>query len=124
MLNKHDILRDWSVNTLRSLSDTFYTTDAVITEVCYQLKNGRHTLPSLFEAIRVGKINVCAIFPEASERVNFLMQKYPQMDFADASLVALSEQYPRAKLITTDRRDFTIYRRNDGNLVPCIMPPV
>jgi len=123
-LNKNDTAREWSVNTLRALGETFHTTDAVITEVCYQLRNGRHALPSLFDAIRVGKINVCAIFPEASERVNVLMQKYPQMDFADASLVALSEQHPHARLVTIDRRDFTVYRRHDGSLVPCIMPQV
>jgi len=28
------------------------------------------------------------------------------MDFADATLVVLSEQYPRAKLITIDERDY------------------
>ncbi|WP_157836908.1 hypothetical protein [Geminisphaera colitermitum] len=46
------------------------------------------------------------------------------MDLGDATLVALSEQFPRAKLITIDRTDFTIYRRKDGKLVPSIMPPV
>jgi len=44
------------------------------------------------------------------------------MDLADATLVALSEQYPRAQLITIDEKDFTIYRRRDGLPVPCIMP--
>ena len=44
------------------------------------------------------------------------------MDLADATLVALSEQSPQAKLITIDEKDFTIYRRRDGNPVPCIMP--
>jgi len=41
---------------------------------------------------------------------------------ADATLVVLSEQYPKAKLITIDEKDFTIYRRRDGHPVPCIMP--
>ena len=50
------------------------------------------------------------------------MDKYGQMDVADASLIVLSELNPRARLITIDRRDFTVYRRNDGNPVPCIMP--
>ena len=49
-------------------------------------------------------------------------KKYGQMDVADASLVVLSEWHPHARLITIDRKDFTIYRRSDGNPVPCIMP--
>jgi len=45
-----------------------------------------------------------------------------EKDLADATLVVLSEQYPHAKLITIDEKDFTIYRRRDGLAVPCIMP--
>jgi hypothetical protein len=36
------------------------------------------------------------------------------MDAGDATLVVLSEQYPRAKLLTVDTRDFAVYRRGDG----------
>jgi hypothetical protein len=34
-----------------------------------------------------------------------------------------AEARPRARLLTVDVRDFTIYRRRDGSPVPCIMPP-
>jgi hypothetical protein len=44
------------------------------------------------------------------------------MDLGDATLVVLSELYPKAKLVTVDVRDFTIYRRNDGTPVPIIAP--
>jgi len=38
-------------------------------------------------------------------------------------LLILSELFPRAKLLTLDRADFSVYRRRDGRPVPCIMPP-
>lgn len=44
------------------------------------------------------------------------------MDVGDASLVILSERFPRAKLVTTDVTDFTLYRRRDGRPVPIIAP--
>ncbi len=34
------------------------------------------------------------------------MLKYPTMDAADASLVTLAEMFPKATIVTTDRRDF------------------
>jgi hypothetical protein len=44
------------------------------------------------------------------------------MDAADASLVVLSEIYPEAKVITTDRADFTVYRRFRARKLPVVCP--
>lgn len=73
--------------------------------------------------IEEGVVQVHPIFPAQTRRIKEMFGKYDRMDLADATLVALSEQYPRAKLITIGRTDFTIYRRKDGKPVPCIMPP-
>ena len=44
------------------------------------------------------------------------------MDVGDASLVVLSERVPKAKIITTDVRDFTVYRRFHNESLPLIQP--
>jgi len=41
-------------------------------------------------------------------------------DFADASVVWLSEQYPKARVFTVDFRDFKVYRRFKNQAVPLI----
>jgi hypothetical protein len=51
-----------------------------------------------------------------------LLVKYPQMDAGDASLVVLSERFPKAKIITVDVRDFTVYRRFRNQPLPLIHP--
>jgi predicted nucleic acid-binding protein len=51
------------------------------------------------------------------------MMKYDRMDAADASLVVLSEVHRDAKIITTDRRDFSIYRRSGRHRLPVVLPP-
>ena len=38
------------------------------------------------------------------------------MDLADASLVALAEHLGHGRILTCDRRDFSIYRWNNNNL--------
>jgi predicted nucleic acid-binding protein len=37
------------------------------------------------------------------------------MDFADASLVVLAEHLGHGRILTCDRRDFSIYRWNNNN---------
>ncbi len=51
------------------------------------------------------------------------MMKYERMDAADASLVILSEIHRNANIITTDRRDFSVYRRFGNRRLPVILPP-
>jgi predicted nucleic acid-binding protein len=55
-------------------------------------------------------------------RIARLLDDYAQMDFGDATLVVLSEFYPKSTLVTIDVRDFTIYRRADGEKVPILAP--
>jgi hypothetical protein len=63
------------------------------------------------------------VFPGSTARATEIIIRYaPRADWADASLVILSERHPRARLVTLDIRDFSIYRRSDGSPVPCIMP--
>jgi hypothetical protein len=44
------------------------------------------------------------------------------MDVADGCVLQLADRFPRAKIITTDVRDFSIYRRRRGQLFDLIHP--
>jgi predicted nucleic acid-binding protein len=46
-----------------------------------------------------------------------LMRRYANlpMDFADSSLVVLAEHLGHGRILTSDRRDFNIYRWNNTN---------
>ena len=56
-------------------------------------------------------------------RLRTLMARYDQMDLADASVVVMSEQHRRSQVLTIDRTDFTIYRRNDRQVIDFVAPP-
>jgi predicted nucleic acid-binding protein len=51
------------------------------------------------------------------------MARYDQMDLADASIVVMSERHPCSQVLTVDRKDFSIYRRNDRQVIDFIAPP-
>jgi predicted nucleic acid-binding protein len=44
-------------------------------------------------------------------------------DLADLCLIRMSELFPRHSVITVDRTDFRIYRRNRREAIPLICPP-
>ena len=54
-----------------------------------------------------------------------LLQKYRdrQMDLADACIVRMTELMTDVRVLTLDRTDFAVYRRNGRDLIPILTPP-
>jgi len=54
-----------------------------------------------------------------------LAQRYANRkpDFADLCLIRMSELFPEHAVVTVDREDFRIYRRNKREMIPIICPP-
>ena len=78
---------------------------------------------ALFSLVRVGAIQLIHPWPGHLERTQELMMKYERMDAADASLVVASEIHRSANIITSDHRDFSIYRCFGRHRLPVILPP-
>jgi hypothetical protein len=53
-----------------------------------------------------------------------LMKRWERMDLADASVVVMSELQTKCRVLTVDRTDFTIYRRNDRQVIDFTAPPL
>jgi len=51
------------------------------------------------------------------------MARYRQMDLADASIVVMGELHARSEVLTIDRTDFGIYRRNGRQMIDFVAPP-
>ena len=74
--------------------------------------------------VRDGDLVPVLDFAEESPRLHELAVDYhPRMDAADAAIVRLSEIYPHHTILTVDREDFTIYRRNQTQALPCDFGP-
>lgn len=56
-------------------------------------------------------------------RLRTLMTRYEQMDLADAAVVAMTELHARCQVLTVDRKDFSVYRRNDRRAIDFVAPP-
>ena len=108
---------------MKQVRSPMLTTEPVLTEVASFLRTDRVDVDPLFQllerdAIRL-ELPVAAHWP----RLRTLMARYDQMELADASIVVLSERHPRSQVVTVDRADFSIYRRNDRQVIDFIAPP-
>jgi predicted nucleic acid-binding protein len=115
--------KGWAEETLGSASLPLVTCEAVITEACHMLGSGDRILEAVERRLIVCPFDLA----ESSAEVRWLMRKYADqpMDLADACLVHLYSAYREgtARIITADRKDFTVYRTRKGRRVECVFPP-
>jgi uncharacterized protein len=62
---------------------------------------------------------------EQTVRVLALLKKYSDrhMDLADACIVRMTELVRDCQVVTLDRSDFSVYRRNGREMISLIAPP-
>lgn len=121
LLDRDDQWHPWSMQTLTVLDEPLATTETAIAEACHRLRNLRPALLELTLMIAEGRVLLLPVLGEYPRRVGELVAKYPRMDVGDATLVVLSELYPRARLITVDN-DFRQYRRLRNQAIPLVIP--
>jgi predicted nucleic acid-binding protein len=102
---------------LDKFAGTLCTTSAVITEAMHLLKDDTKGPRRLAEFVQAAGVRV---FESAQPQQLFsavsLIEKYSDtpMDFADATLVLLSEEIATTQIATFDRRGFRTFRTRKG----------
>ena len=99
------------------------TCDAVLTEAAYFLREDRADVEPLFKLIERKALSLDFDLSVHWPRVRALMKRWEQMDLADACVVVMSELHARGQVLTLDRNDFSIYRRNDRHVINFVAPP-
>ncbi len=122
-LNRRDWSHAWAKAVFASLGGPPITCEAVLTEVCWHLRESPDTVARVLEMPSRGDIRLYPIAEIEGRALAGLVRKYgKRMDLADAGIVRLSELFPQAMVITTDLEDFRIYRRNRGEAIALIHP--
>ena len=95
----------------------------MLTVVCWHLRDSPDAVARVLEMPSRGDLLLFPVAETEGVALAGLVRKYgKQMDLADAGIVRLAEIFPKAKVITTDVRDFRIYRRNRNDPIPLIHP--
>jgi predicted nucleic acid-binding protein len=112
LLDRRQILHDRCKKALGEWKGAVVSTEAVLTEASHLLRSQRGGRAACVEVFVSGAVTLLPLTRGMLRRVHALLQQYVDlpMDFADATLVVLAEELGTDFVLTTDRRDFEIYR--------------
>jgi uncharacterized protein len=122
-LNRRDPYHQWAVALMKQVRPPMLTSEPVLTEVAYFLREDALDIQPLFELLERDALRLDFDLSAHWPRVRTLMARYHRMDLADASIVVMSEIYKRCQVLTVDRKDFSVYRRNDRQTIDFVAPP-
>ena len=122
-LNRRDGHHGWAKAVFASLGEPPVTCEAVLTEVCWHLRDSPDAVARVLEMPSRGDLLLFSVAETEGVALAGLIRKYgKRMDLADAGIVRLAEIFPKTKVITTDVEDFRIYRRNRSAPILLIHP--
>jgi uncharacterized protein len=112
----------WAVEQINQIEPPLFTCEAVITEAFYLLRHVPGGIALLIDLLSRGSIVVHFALMDHFGGVAKLIERYENlpMSLADACLVRMAELNPNATILTLDRH-FTIYRKNNRQVIPTIM---
>jgi uncharacterized protein len=119
--NRADVHHAWAVGLAERVSEPLLTCEAVLAEAAFHLRSVAVTLAMVSEGLVTPCFDVASNLGELSALAKRYADRSP--DLADLCLVRMSELHPRHSVITVDRADFRVYRRNKREAIPLICPP-
>jgi predicted nucleic acid-binding protein len=120
-LNRNDQYHRWARETLSRLGPPFHSCPEAMAEAA--AVTGQPA--AVVEMIHAGEIVLAFDLAQQAASVLVLLKKYGDrdMDLADACIVRMTELVRECRVVTLDRKDFSVYRRNGRDLIPVIAPP-
>jgi len=120
-LNRDDHHHRWARETIARLGPPFHSCPEAMAEAAAM--TGQPV--AIVEMIHAGEIVLAFDLAEQAASVLALLGKYADrhMDLADACIVRMTELTRDCRVVTLDRTDFSVYRRNGRDLIPIIAPP-
>jgi predicted nucleic acid-binding protein len=116
-LDKH---HKWAVGIFEREAPPFYSAEPVLAEVAAVVGNADDVL----SMVETGDVVLSLDLAAEVSAVRGLVVKYRDhpMDLGDACCVRLAELLPGSVVYTVDRTDFSTYRKNGRQPVPCVFP--
>lgn len=120
-LSHEDAYHGWAASLAQQFDEPLLTCEPVLAETAFHIGNVRLAL----ELIRDGLIKLSFDCFDNLIQLEDLARRYAdrQPDLADLCMIRMSELYPRHSVVTVDREDFRVYRRNKREAIPLICPP-
>lgn len=120
-VSRDDAYHDWAVGVAEQVDEPLLTCEPVLAETAYHLEDARIVLGLLEDRFLALAFDANDHLPHLLELAERYADRRP--DLADLCLIRMSELNPDHAIITTNRKDFRVYRRNKREIIPLICPP-
>jgi uncharacterized protein len=112
LLDRSDDHHQEVVAALKTIDDELVSVWPVLVEAMYLLSFSWHAQSSLWGMFETGAVRLLTLDESDMPPMKGLMEKYRDlpMDLADAALVWAAEREGIRRVLTLDRRDFSVYR--------------
>jgi len=120
-LNGGDRYHDWALSVAKQVTEPLLTCEPVLAEAAFHLQNVSLVLALIREGLISLRFDCSDHLPQIGALAARYADRHP--DLADLCLIRMSELFPGHSVITVDRDDFRVYRRNKRETIPLICPP-
>jgi uncharacterized protein len=119
--NRRDRYHEWALGVAEQVASPLLTCEAVLAEAAFHLQD----VGLVLAMVREGLVEVAFECRDHWPQLEALAERYRdrEPDLADLCLIRMSELYPRHAVVTVDRTDFEVYRRNKREIIPTLYPP-
>jgi len=119
--NRNDRHHEWAVGVAERVTEPLLTCEAVLAETAFHLQDTGLALAMIGE----GLVTLAFECREHLPQLMALARRYADRrpDLADLCIIRMSELHPRHSVLTVDRADFRVYRRNKREAIPLVCPP-
>ena len=119
--NRGDRYHAWALEVAAQITEPLVTCEAVLAEAAFHLGSTAYVLSLVRDEMVQIAFDVSSNISRLAELAVAYQDQAP--DLADLCLIRMSEIYPRHVVITVDKQDFAIYRRNRRERIPLLTPP-
>ena len=119
--NRSDVHHSWAVELAERVTEPLLTCEAVLAEASFHLRS----VPLVLSMLTEGLVALAFDVDDNVAPLSALATRYADRkpDLADLCLIRMSELHPRHSVITVDKADFRVFRRNKREAIPLICPP-
>lgn len=120
--NARDVHHDWAVSVAAGVTEPLLTCEPVLAEAAFHLQDSGLVLAMVDDGLVTPAFDCREHLPQLAALAKRFADRKP--DLADLCLIRMSELYPKHSVITIDRTDFRVYRRNKRETIPLVCPPL
>ena len=119
--NTNDKHHQWAAQLAAGVTEPLLTCEAVIAETAFHLESAAVALAMINEGLVALAFDCREHLVQLARMADRFSDQKP--DLTDLCLVRMSELFPKHSVITIDRKDFQVYRRNKREAIPLLCPP-